>query len=143
VPYKGAPQVVTDLLGETLDFAFDLGVTIPQIKARKLRLLAVPGATRSPVFPDAPTMSEAGTDMDMGATNVFGVYAPSGTPREIVARLNREVGRIMQTPEVRASLFAGIGAEAVTATPEEFAAQLGRERERFGAIVRAANIRVE
>jgi tripartite-type tricarboxylate transporter receptor subunit TctC len=143
VPYKGAPQVITDLLGDKLDFAFDLGVSIPQIKANKLRLLAVPGAARSPVFPDTPTMAEAGTDMDMGATNVFGIYAPSGTPREIIARLNREVGRIMQTAEVRASLFAGIGAEVVTATPEEFAALLRRERERFGAIVRAANIRVD
>ena len=113
------------------------------IAARVLCLLGVPGATRSPVFPDSPTMTEAGTDMDMGATNVFGVYAPSGTPREIIARLNREVARIIQTAEVRASLFAGIGAEAVTATPEEFAAQLQRERERFGTIVRAANIRVE
>ena len=143
VPYKGAPQVVTDMLGDKLDFAFDLGVSIPQIKASKLRLLGVPGAARSPVFPDAPTMAEAGTDMDMGATNVFGIYAPSGTPREIIARLNREVGRIMQTPGVRAALFAGIGAEPVTATPEEFAALLGRERERFGAFVREANIRVD
>jgi tripartite-type tricarboxylate transporter receptor subunit TctC len=143
VPYKGAPQVVTDLLGDKLDFAFDLGVSIPQIKANKLRLLGVPGATRSPVFPDTPTMAEAGTDMDMGVTNVFGIYAPRGTPREIVARLNREVGRIMQTAEVRAALFAGIGAEVVTATPEEFAAQLRREHERFGAIVREAGIRVD
>jgi tripartite-type tricarboxylate transporter receptor subunit TctC len=143
VPYKGAPQVITDLLGDKIDFAFDLGVSIPQIRANKLRLLGVPGAARSPVFPEAPTMAEAGTDMDMGATNVFGIYAPSGTPREIIARLNREVGRIMQTAEVRASLFTGIGAEAVAATPEEFAAQLLRERERFGAIVREANIRVD
>jgi len=143
VPYKGAPQVITDMLGDKLDFAFDLGVTIPQIKAGKLILLGVPGASRSPVFADAPTLTEAGTSMDMGATNVFGVYAPSGTPREIVERLNREIGRIMQTAEVRASLFAGIGAEAVTATPDEFSALLRRERERFGAVVREANIRVD
>jgi tripartite-type tricarboxylate transporter receptor subunit TctC len=143
VPYQGAPQVITDMLGDKIDFAFDLGVTIPQIKAGKLRLLGVPGAARSPVFPDSPTLTEAGTDMDMGATNVFGVYAPSGTPREIIARLNREIGRIMQSAEVRASLFAGIGAEVVAAAPEEFAALLRRERERFGVIVREANIRVD
>ena len=81
--------------------------------------------------------------MDMGATNLFGVYAPTGTPREIIPRLNREIARIVQTAEVRAALFSGIGAEAVTAASEEFAAQLQHERERFGAIVRAANIRVE
>jgi tripartite-type tricarboxylate transporter receptor subunit TctC len=140
VPYKGAAQLVTALLSDQVDFAFDSGLTIQHIKAGKLRLLAVASATRSPIFPDTPTMAESGLEVNDA---LFGVYAPTGTPREIVARLNREVGRIMRTPEVRASLFAGIGAEAVTATPEEFAAQLGRERERFGAIVRAANIRVE
>ena len=79
----------------------------------------------------------------MGTTNVFGVYAPSGTPREIVARVNREVGRIMQTANMRAALLAGIGAVPVLAAPEEFEAQLRRERERFGASVREDNIRVD
>jgi len=73
---------------------------------------------------------------------LFGVYAPTGTPREIVTRLNREIGRIMQTAETRAAL-ATFAAEVVTASPEEFAAMVHRDRERFGAMVREANIHVD
>ena len=94
VPYKGAAQMVTALLSDQVDFAFDSGLTIQHIKADKLRLLAVAGATRSPIFPDTPTMAESGTEVNDA---LFGVYAPTGTPREIVTRLNREIGRIMQT----------------------------------------------
>jgi len=140
VPYKGAALAITDLLGDRVDFMFDTAPVIPHIKANKLRLLAVARATRSRMFPDTPTMAEAGADVTVEF--VQGVYAPAGTPREIVARLNREMGRVMQSAEVRAVL-AGIGAEPVTASPEEFAALQRRERERFGAIVRKANIRVQ
>ena len=140
VPYKGATPALTALLGGQLDFTFDPGGGIPHIKADKLRLLAVVGAVRSPNFPDTPTMGEAGTDV--GTDPLYGVYAPTGTPREIVTRLNREIGRIMQTAEVRAALGAA-GAEVVTASPEEFAALQHRDRERFGAFVREANIRAD
>ena len=139
VPYKGSQQVLVDLLGGQIDFTFDLGGAIPHIKADKVRLLAVPGPARSPFFPDAPTMGEAGTNLDL--VWLSGVYAPAGTPREIVSRLNREIGRIMQAPETRAML-AGMAAEAMTPmSPEEFAAHQARERARFGALVREANIR--
>ena len=140
VPYKGVVLAITDLLGDRLDFMFDTAPVIPHIKTGKLRLLAVARAARSPIFPDTPTMAEAGTDVSMDP--VHGLYAPAGTPRGIVTRLNREIGRIMQTAEGRAAL-ALVGAELVTASPEEFAARQRRERERFGAIVREANIRVE
>jgi tripartite-type tricarboxylate transporter receptor subunit TctC len=140
VPYKGAALMVTALLGDQVDFAFDSGLTIPHIKTDKLRLLAVVGAARSPLFPDTPTMSEMGLEILGDA--LFGVYAPTGTPREIIVRLNREIGRIMQTAEARAAL-ATFAAEVVTATPEEFAAIQQRDRERFGAFIREANIRVD
>jgi tripartite-type tricarboxylate transporter receptor subunit TctC len=140
VPYKGSQQVLVDLLGGQIDFTFDLGGAIPHIRTDKVRLLAVPGSTRSPIFPDTPTMAEAGTNVDIQWLS--GVYAPAGTPREIVVRLNREIGRIMQTPETRAVL-ASMAAEAVNPmTPEEFAAHQSRERARFGALVREANIRM-
>ncbi|HZM46133.1 MAG TPA: tripartite tricarboxylate transporter substrate binding protein [Burkholderiales bacterium] len=139
VPYKGSQQVLVDLLGGQIDFTFDLGGAIPHIKADKVRLLAVPGAARSPFFPDTPTMAEAGTNLDL--VWLSGVYAPAGTPREIVTRLNREIGRIMQTPETRAML-ASMAAEAMNPmSPDEFAAHQNRERARFGALVRDANIR--
>jgi tripartite-type tricarboxylate transporter receptor subunit TctC len=139
VPYKGSQQALVDLLGGQIDFTFDLGGAIPHIKADKVRLLAVPGATRSPFFPDTPTMAEAGTNVDL--VWLSGVYAPAGTPREVVTRLNREIARIMQTPETRAML-ASMAAEAMNPmSPEEFSAHQNRERARFGALVREANIR--
>jgi len=140
VPYKGTALALTDMLGNRLDFMIDTAPVIPHIKTGRLRLLAVARTTRSAMFPDTPTMAEAGTDMSI--ESVHGVYAPAGTPREIVLRLNRELTRVMQSAEGRAAL-ALIGAEPVTASPEEFAAMQQRESERSGAIVRAANIRVE
>jgi tripartite-type tricarboxylate transporter receptor subunit TctC len=140
VPYKGSQQVLVDLLGGQVDFTFDLGAAIPHIKNEKVRLLAVPGPTRSPIFPHVPTMAEAGVNVDI--VWMSGVYAPAGTPREIVARLNREVGKIMQAPETK-TLLAGMAAEAVPPmSPEEFAAHQQKARDRFGALVRDANIRV-
>jgi tripartite-type tricarboxylate transporter receptor subunit TctC len=140
VPYKGSPQVLVDLVGGQIDFTFDLGAAIPHIKTDKVRLLAVPGAARSALFPDTPTMAEAGTNVDI--TWMSGVYAPTGTPREIVTRLNREIARIMQTAETRAVL-ASMQAEAVPPmSPQEFASHQQRARDRFGELVREANIRV-
>jgi len=140
VPYKGTALALTDMLGNRLDFMIDTAPVIPHIKTGRLRLLAVARTTRSPMFPDTPTMAEAGTEMSVDS--VHGIYAPAGTPRAIVMRLNRELSRVMQSAEGRAAL-ALIGAEPVTASPEEFAAMQQRESERSGAIVRAANIRVE
>ena len=141
VPYKGSQQVLVDLIGGQIDFTFDLGGAIPHIKTDKVRLLAVPSASRSPIFPDTPTMAEAGTNVEL--TWLSGVYAPGGTPREIVTRLNREIGRIMQSPEAR-TMLASMAAEPVgPMSPEQFAAHQGRERARFGALVRDANIRAD
>ena len=137
MPYKGAAELVTALLANQVDFAFDSGLTIQHIKADKLRVLAVASPTRSPILPDKPTMDESGTEV---VDALFGVYAPTGTPREIVMRLNHEIGRIMQTPEARAVL-ATFAAEVFTASPEEFAAIQNRDRERYGVFIRDANIR--
>lgn len=141
VPYKGVGPALTALLGNQIDYTFDSGISIPYIKSEKLRLLAVAGSEHSPFFPDTPTMAEAGTPVD--ASTVQGVYAPAGTPRDIIARLHREIGRIMQTPEALAALSA-LGAKSVTTkSAEEFTAELRRDRERFGKIVREANIRAD
>lgn len=140
VPYKGVAPMIVALLGGQIDFAFDSGLTIQHVKSEKLRLLAVLSPVRSPLFPDTPTLREMGTDVD--PEPLFGVYAPAGTPRDIVARLNREITRIMQTAEVRAAL-ATFGSEVVTASPEEFAAIQRRDRERQGTFIREANIRLD
>ena len=140
VAYKGSQQVLVDLLAGQVDFTFDLGASIPHIKTGKVRALAVPGSPRSPIFPELPTMTEAGTNVDV--TWMSGVYAPTGTPREIVVRLNREIGQAMQSPEAKA-LLAAMAAEAIPPmTPEQFAERNRRERARFGAIIKAAGIKL-
>lgn len=140
VPYKGSQQVLVDLLAGRVEFTFDLGAAIPHIRSGKVRLVAVPTTTRSPLFPDVPTMIEQGVKVDI--VWLSGVYAPAGTPRAIVMRLNHEIARIMQTPEARAVL-APMAAEVVKAmSPEEFAAHQARERGRYGVLVREAGIRI-
>ena len=140
VPYKGSQQVLVDLIGGQVDFTFDLGASVPHVQTGKVRLLAVPGSARSPLFPDTPTMAEAGTPLDI--IWLSGVYAPAGTPRDTVARLNREIGRIMQSAEAKAMLASMAADAAPNMTPEEFRAHQQRERDRYGAVVREAGIRV-
>ncbi len=140
IPYKGAAELLTSLLGYQIDFAFDSGLTVPHVKSEKLRIIGVVAAQRSAQFPDTPTLAEAGIDVEGDA--LFGVYAPAGVSRDIVLRLNREIGRIMQTPEARAVL-ATFAAEVATMPPDEFAAIQQRDREKFGAFIREANIRAD
>ncbi len=138
VPYKGGAQALTGLLGGQVDFTFDSGVAIPSIRNGKLRLIAVVGSQRSALFPETPTLAEAGMDIDV--TTPQGLYAPARTAPDIVERLNREVSRIMHEPQA-VSALATLGAEPVPAvSPAEFAARLDRDRARFGAIVREAHI---
>lgn len=139
VPYKGSQQVLVDLVGGLIDFTFDVGAAISHIKAEKVRLLAVPGPTRSPVFSDTPTMAEAGTNLDI--TLQFAVYAPAGTPPEVVNRLNREIARAVQSTEARAALNAFAAEPVAPITPDALAAQQQRERERYGVLVRERSIR--
>jgi tripartite-type tricarboxylate transporter receptor subunit TctC len=138
VPYKGSQAVLVDLLGGRVDFTMDLGAAIPHIKSGKLRLLAVPGRERSPIFPETPTLIESGVNVDLGW--ISGIYAPAGTPAAIVARLNREIGRIMQTPATKKELDSMAALSLPHMTPEEFARHQQRARDHFGTIVRRAGI---
>lgn len=98
MPFKGATETLTALLGRQIDFTFDVGVAIPQIKAGKLRLLAVVSAAGSSVFPNTPAMGEAGVELNGSTTHGF--YPPAGISRDVVNRLNREIVRIMQTARI-------------------------------------------
>ena len=140
VPFKGTADSVAALLAGHLDFTFDGGVAIPHIKAGKMRILAVARPTRTPYFPDTPTMAEAGADANADA--VYGIYSAAGTPRYIVGRLNREIVRGMQSKEA-AAVLTSLAAELVTGSPEEFAEIQRRDRERYGVILREANIRAD
>ena len=139
VPYKGAALMVTALLSDQVDFAFDSGLSVQHVRSGKLRALAVASNSRSQLLPDVPTMAETGTEVNDA---LFGVYTPNGTPRAIITRLNREIGRIMQLPDSRAAL-ATFAAEPVTLSPEEFTDIQRRDRERYGNFIRTANIKAD
>jgi tripartite-type tricarboxylate transporter receptor subunit TctC len=139
VPYKGSQAVLVDLLGGRVDFTMDLGAAIPHIKSGKLRLLGVPGKERSPIFPETPTLMESGVNVEMSW--ISGIYAPAGTPASIVTRLNKEIGRIMQTAGTKKELDSMAALSLPHMTPEAFARHQQRARDDFGAIVRQAGIK--
>lgn len=138
VPYRGAAPALTDLLGGQIDYLFDPGIAIPQIKAGKVRLLAVGSLKRSVLFPDAPTLDELGLK-GFDADTVFGFYAPTGTPAAVISRLNSEVNRILGTPAVKERI-AALGGVPVPMTIAEFGAKAIEDSGRFGAIIRERKI---
>ena len=142
VPYKGLSPALTDLLSGQVQLMFSSVVAIlPHIKAGKLRGLAVTGSKRLPSMPDLPTIAESGLP-GYEASSWYGILAPAGTPRDIVARLNAELVKALDQPEVRNNLLAE-GAEPVGGTPEQFAAHIRSEKERLGKLIREAKIRLE
>jgi tripartite-type tricarboxylate transporter receptor subunit TctC len=142
VPYKGAATAINDLLSGQIDLAFEpYSVLLGHIHEGRVRALAVTGPTRSAELPDIPTMIESGL---AGFTSVSwsGVVAPTGTPAEIVARLNAAVNAGLATPEIQARL-ARLGAAPMTGTPEDFAALIAAETPKWAAVIKAAGIRIE
>ena len=142
VPYKGSSQAHLDLIAGNVQTMFDTtSSAIGQIRAGKLRALAVTSATRSPELPNVPTLAEAGFP-GFEMTTWYGLYVTAGTPREVVARLQGEMTKILKLPDVQAKL-RGLGGEPGNMTPEQFAALNKAEFERFGKLIRDANIKIE
>jgi tripartite-type tricarboxylate transporter receptor subunit TctC len=142
VPYRGAAPAMTDLLGGTLDALFGDGPTvIAQIQAGRIRAIAATSHTRSEIFPDVPTFLEQGFT-DTVADQWAGVLAPAGTPPAIVAKLNAAIAAVMREPEVRARL-AQTGVVPGVNSPEEFAAYLKEENERWARVIREKGIKAE
>lgn len=138
VPYRGAAPALQDLLAGQIDFHFDPGVGLQHAKTGRLKLLAVGSPKRSPLYPDVPTLHEAGLK-GFDADSVFGLYAPAGTPPEVIARVNREVNRILGTKPIQDKIQA-IGGDALPLTPAEFGARATNDSKRFGAIIRERKI---
>ncbi|HEX9432767.1 MAG TPA: tripartite tricarboxylate transporter substrate binding protein [Burkholderiales bacterium] len=140
IPYKGSAPALADLLGGQLTFMFDTVITsVPQIRGGKLRAFAVSAGRRASSLPEVPTMQEAGfAGFDLSQWQ--GVLAPAGTPRAVVQRLNSEIARAMHAPEVHERIAVQGGNEIVTGTPEEFAALIRAELERYGRLIRDAKI---
>ena len=139
VPYRGAAPAMQDLLGGQLDFMFDPGIGLQHVKSGKLKLLAVGSSKRSPLFPDVPTLDEAGLK-GFDADSWFGFYAPAGTPPDVVSRLNREINKALGTQAVKDRILA-IGGIPAPMSPSEFNLRASIDSTRFGALIKARNIK--
>lgn len=142
VPYKGSGPLTSDLLGGQIQMSFDtITPVLPHIKSGKLRALAVTTSKRSSALPDVPTMEEAGLKgFNIGTW--FGVLAPAATPKDITARLSAEIVKVIQSPDFRKRM-AEIGAEPIGNTPEQMAAQIKSESEKFALLVKAAKVSLD
>lgn len=139
IPYKGSNQSVQAVVsGQVTMTIVDPPPATPSIKSGTLRALAVTSAKRHPQWPDLPTMTEAGVpDMEVPVWTAF--FAPAGTPKAIVARLQKEVARVVHTPQVM-ERFAAMGIEPVGSSSEELAAVVARDITKYKAVAKAANI---
>jgi tripartite-type tricarboxylate transporter receptor subunit TctC len=142
IPYKGSGPLATDLLGGQVTMSFDtVTPVLPHIKAGKLRALAVTTAKRSSALPDVPTLEEAGLKgFDIGTW--FGVLAPVATPKDIVARLNAEMVKVIKSPDFRKRMDE-IGAEPIGNSSEQMAAQIKAETDKFARLVKEAKVVIE
>jgi len=142
IAYKGSGPLATDLLGGQILLSFDtITPVLPHIKAGKLRPLAVTTATRSPALPDVPTLDEAGLKgFNIGTW--FGVLAPVATPKDVQARLSSEMVKIIKSPEFRQRM-ADIGADPIGDSPEQMAQTIKAETEKFGKLVKDANVVID
>jgi tripartite-type tricarboxylate transporter receptor subunit TctC len=142
VPYKGLAPAHTEIMGGQLSMLFDGIVTgMPAVKAGRLRALGVTTVKRWQGAPDIPTMAEAGlTGFEVNSW--YGLLAPAGTPRDIIARLNSEVSRALHEPDARERLYS-IGAEPMNNTPEEFAAYIRSEMTKWSNVVKQAQLRAD
>jgi len=142
VPYKGSAPAVTALLGGEVNLAFDtLTILAPQIKAGKVKGLVISSKERSPLLPNVPTAVEAGLPQYL-VTSWFGIVVPAATPKDIVARLNRELTRIAKLPEVKERL-ANQGLDPESSTPEAFAKSIREDSGRWGKVVQSSGAKLD
>ena len=139
VPYRGASPAIQDMLAGPVDFMFDSGTSLEHVKSGKLNLLAVGNLQRATLYPDTPTMQEL-KGFDAGST--YGFFAPPGTPADVVAKLNREINKVLAMKPVRDRLLA-IGAEATPMSPAEFGAVTEADSKRYGAVIRERKITLD
>jgi tripartite-type tricarboxylate transporter receptor subunit TctC len=142
IPYKGSPPALQDVVGGQVAMTFDnITTALPLAKAGKLRALAVTTAKRSSVAPEVPTLAESGLPgFEVGSWQ--GVFAPAGTPPEIVKRLNAEIVKALNMPDVREKL-SGLGAEIVADSPEEFSALVKAEVAKWADVVKKSGAKVD
>ncbi|MDD0840213.1 tripartite tricarboxylate transporter substrate binding protein [Curvibacter sp. HBC61] len=144
-PYRGSGPALMDLVGGNMDVMFDnLPSALPQIKAGKLKALAVTSAQRSPALPDVPTLAEAGGPSLKGfdASSWFGLLAPAGTPPDVVNRIQQEVAKSLASPAMKEKLVAQ-GALPSGITPAEFAKLIDSEHKKWAQVVKTSGAKVD
>ena len=142
IPYKGTAPALQDLLGGQIALMMTgLPPVLPHVKAGRLRILGVASAQRLKMFPDIPTIAESGV-RGFEATQWYGILAPAATPKDVVAKLNREFVKALTDPVVAAKL-ASEGADPAGGTPEQFATFIASEIELWGKVIRATGAKVE
>jgi tripartite-type tricarboxylate transporter receptor subunit TctC len=142
IPYKGSAPAVTDLIGGQVQLMFDnIPSSLPQVRAGKLRALAVTGPRRSPVLPDLPTVSEAGLP-GFSITSWFALFAPAGTPSKILLLLNKQAGKAIASQDLRRQWMAQ-GLEPAGGTADQLAEFMRMEAPKWGKIVGESGARVE
>jgi len=142
VPYKGAAPAMTDLIAGQVQLMFDnLASALTQIRAGKVRALAVTTAKRTPLAPDLPTIAESGLP-GFDINTWFGLFVPAKTPRPIVQRLHDEFVKALAAPDVRDKMLA-LGAEPVGNTPEQFAAYIRSESAKYAKVIQASGAKVD
>lgn len=142
IPYKGGSPALNDVIGGQVESMFTTLIAGGQfVKNGRLVAIAITGSSRNPAFPDVPTFEEAGlANFDPSAWS--GIYAPKGTPPAVIDTLNRELRTILQSSEV-AGKMAADGSAAVPSTPEQFSAKIKSEYERWGEVVKKANVTLD
>ena len=142
IPYKGAGPAFADLLGGQFQLMFPtLQSVVPHVKSGRVRLLAMTTEKRSPAFPDVPTVIESGIP-GVIAVAWFGIQAPAGTPKAIIARLHEESVKVVREPSIR-DRFIADGADPVGSTPDEFRKFIANEIDKWTKVVKAAGIKAE
>lgn len=141
IPYRGAAPAIQDVMAGQVDFAFAPGTVFQSARAGKLKLLAVAGRQRTASYPSAPTVSEEGLG-NVFVDTPFAVYAPAAMPAAHVARMNREINRLLAQPALKAR-FAEIGADAVPMSPTEVRALVKAEVALFGPLIKARGIKLD
>ncbi|HTN50093.1 MAG TPA: tripartite tricarboxylate transporter substrate binding protein [Burkholderiaceae bacterium] len=142
-PYRGSAPALTDLLAGNMTVMFDnLPSALPHIRSGKLKALAVTSRARSPALPNVPTVEEAAGLKGFEASSWFGLFAPAGTPRSIVDKVQTDVARALSNPEVR-ERFTGQGADPGGNSPEQFAAFIKAETDKWSRVVKFSNAKVD
>jgi tripartite-type tricarboxylate transporter receptor subunit TctC len=142
IPYRGGAQAITDMLGGRIHMNLGAGATlVPLIREGRIKALAVTSPARGRELPDVPTMAESGLP-DLTTVTYYGFFGPAGTPAEVIAKLNGEVNEALKSAELRASMVK-VGFEPTGGSPQDFAALISEQLQRWAPIVKASGFQMD